>query len=226
MKLNPLKNASIPKYAVALAAAAAAVMLTGCRTEGDVQLSGVADSSSEPDTTLVRTEGETAVETEPGIDGVVEAYSEPDDALVLDGEESVVELDGDVAVCPNFETADDAAREAGLAFAEQFKEGFAKQEITLEDDNESLDVVSAWKSTVPHVKICFFDGSAEDCGVNNRDMRRDALNGATDKEFEWGFAVDTVCADGETYRIAYVDTAVCDDILTAGAEEIAEDMLS
>lgn len=41
MKIEPKQNAKRPKYAAALAALAAATLLTGCRNEKSVQIAGL-----------------------------------------------------------------------------------------------------------------------------------------------------------------------------------------
>lgn len=43
MKIEPKQNAKRPKYAAALAALAAAALLTGCQNTKDVQIAGLID---------------------------------------------------------------------------------------------------------------------------------------------------------------------------------------
>ena len=81
MELKPIKNALRPHYAAAIAAAASALLLTGCGNAGEVALAGDAPTSYNPkETDIVVLDGEETVApdyTEPVLEGeAVPDYTE------------------------------------------------------------------------------------------------------------------------------------------------------
>ena len=167
MKIEPIRKALIPKYAAALAAAAAAVMLTGCQTAGDVAIAG--DIAVEEQSSLnagmsgdeLRLEGEATPdpsiensEDDLRLDGKVVMATRPANGEGLPAtpgtanvdtdcsdcdDSSEVMLEGDVAVMINY--ADSLEEIAGLPDdrVKPYKDAFAAAGLEMESVNEPLD---------------------------------------------------------------------------------------
>lgn len=207
MEIKALKDYPLPKYAMALAAVAAAGTLTACNREP--ALSGTAPMSVE--TEEVQLMGE-----EPVIDGVIdpEAYVSPTVEEIT--------LSGDAAVCPAPYQPSEEANLVGVGYEEWFRDGFAKAGIQLLPDSSANGFDCVWMSdSDPCIRICFFDGTEDE----QREVLRNYLLTEEDQEYAWGFAVtiaDTACRD--SCRVAVVDTAWLKDKTPDAAEQIAEDM--
>ena len=135
MKIEPMKKAKLPKYAAALAVAATAMILTGCRTAGDVELAGTTEpgvveqsQAAGSGDEILRTEGETDIP-----DDIEESREkdrenrknacESSNCTENSGDhgerdESEVMLDGDVAVIPEDDNGGQDDREEGLLVLE------------------------------------------------------------------------------------------------------------
>ena len=164
MKIEPIRKASIPKYAAALAAAAAAVMLTGCQTAGDVAIAGdiaVEEQSSwnaGKDGDELRLEGEATPdpsiensEDDLRLDGKVVMATRPaNDAGSLNiagtanvdtdpgscDDSSEVMLDGDVVFVPDFSESAESVAALSDDQIGIYADAFAKAGVRLERDPE------------------------------------------------------------------------------------------
>lgn len=240
MEIKPMKNSRLPRYAAALAAVAAAGMLTACRTAGEVATEGVAPAPQP--TEDVQLMGE-EMPYEDDSDSGCEADSKcsvSDTTCSLPKDESMVELDGDVAVegvveAPFYPDNDDAASR-GRELTDVFTEAFAQKGLTLEPDQDyyadvSLEMI--WKCTDPEqrtIHIGFFDGrsKATESGPNERDYFR--FNGYifNQKEFEWGYLAAPGTPeeyDSVTDLYALIDLGALDTVTAEQAAAIAEDIL-
>lgn len=163
MKIEPIRKALIPKYAAALAAAAAAVMLTGCQTAGDVAIAGdiaVEEQSSlnagmsgdelrlegeaTPDPSIenseddLRLDGKVVMATRPANDAgslnIAGTTNVDTDPGSCDDSEFV--LDGDVVFVPDFSESAESVAALSDDQIGIYADAFAKAGVRLERDPE------------------------------------------------------------------------------------------
>lgn len=167
MKIEPIRKASIPKYAAMLAAAAAAVMLTGCQTAGDVAIAG--DIAVEEQSSLnagmsgdeLRLEGEATPdpsiensEDDLRLDGKVVMATRPANGEGLPAtpgtanvdtdcsdcdDSSEVMLEGDVAVMMDYSGSLDEIAALPAERVKPYEDAFAAAGLEMESVNEPLD---------------------------------------------------------------------------------------
>lgn len=143
MKIEPIRKASIPKYAAALAAAAAAVMLTGCQTAGDVAIAGdiaVEEQSSwnaGKDGDELRLEGEATPdpsiensEDDLRLDGKVVMATRPANGEGLPATPGTANVDTD---CSDCDDSSEVMLEGDVVFVPDFSES-AESVASLSDD--------------------------------------------------------------------------------------------
>ena len=216
MKIHPTKRANLPKYAAALAAVAAAGLLTGCHTSGEVVTEGTAPVPVDSDAGQLT--GQDSGKTDASCT-VAEGDTIDDEA---------VQLAGDVAM-PYFQ--EDEAYDKGLDWQMAFVDGFARHGIPLVPDSEPLYLAGSaetvWKSVNPPlVRIAFFDGSAEDMGYVCRDWILSSYTPDIMHEYDWGFVQMYEVSAGEVYASALVDVSLYDTMTAEQAAQIAEDLLN
>ena len=244
MEIRPLKEHKLPKYAACIVAIASAGLLTACRTSGEVATDGVVD---EPDPTneMIALAGEEAViescegsECETTVQetdcsdcsvGCTETLPQESE-MQLAGDVAApedIELDGYVAVAPNFDDANSQAASSADYLKNAIIVGFAQQGFPLEPDDTWFDMLSKYKSTDgSNLRLCFFDGSvmSKEDNMTGREYVAEMMD-ATSKEYDWGFTKEIYKAtDGVTYRIVYIDLSMCGDCTEDTFSAIAEDL--
>lgn len=249
MEIKPIMEKKLPRYAAAIAAVAAAGMLTACQTAGEVETAGVVPEPTEElqlmgEEPVIESSDESAIENGSEIEGSEEGLLRTEGEVALDSGETCfvessnecVEVEGFVAVIPDYRPGLDAATEQGMALGGVLKEGFAQKEITLAADEGEFDYCDyfhmplLWRSvgdTQPTLRLAFFDGTDEADGWKQRDYIREWIPGSMQKEYDWGFLVQyEYNADG-TYQNAYVliDLNRCPEMTAEQAAAIAEDVL-
>ena len=241
MEIRPVMEHKLPKYAACIAAIASVGMLTGCGllNKGEVATTGIAP---EPVTEELELAGEEAViedetvnvtecsENAPNCQiGTTETLPDQSE-FQLAGDVDVssdVEVDGFVAVSPEFDDANYTAADAAGLLKDPISKGFATHGFTLEPDDTWFDMQSKYKSTDgSNLRVCFFDGSVVDeiDGMTGWEHMEEMMD-STSKTYDWGFTKEIYKAsEGVTYRIVYIDLARCGDADEAVFAAIAEDL--
>ena len=224
MEIKPIRAYQLPKFALTVAAVAVAGTMTACRTEGEVQTSGVAPMPSV--TEDVQLMGEVAVEETP-------AYKTTEPSVVLDGGAAVYDYETEApspAAMPDFIDVFEQSNLKGVSYEALFKEAFAAKGITLIpkvlDPNGEADFV--WTSEDGRtVRICFFDPDVRRDGWS----MHDAIAAFASREYQWGMVMEMYSAaedaqqNIETYQV-YVNIDWCAEEMNAErAAKIAGDVL-
>ncbi|MBR3630545.1 MAG: hypothetical protein IKN55_08770 [Oscillospiraceae bacterium] len=241
MEIRPVKEHKLPRYAACLAAVASVSMLTGCgfQNKGEVATTGVApepvteelelagsEAVIEDDTVNVTECSENAPNCQIGTTETLPDQSEFQLAGEVDAP-SDAEVDGFVAVSPEFDDANYIAADVSELLADSIRKGFAEHGITVEPDDTWFDMQSKYKSTDgSNLRVCFFDGSVVDeiDGMTGWEHVEEMMD-STGKTYDWGFTKEIYKAtDGVTYRIVYIDLARCGDADESAFAAIAEDL--
>ena len=228
MKIEPRKNAAMPKYAAVLASA---VLLTGCGLDNPYEQPGLEGTAPDPGVELAGDEAffpdltETPAQTtEPQLEGEINPYDgdgcgfsgtepvmtapqKPDLAGVIavdsapDSDDPVM-LDGDVIAAPDYAT--DTVAERLDTVATVYQSAFAERGVTMTKSSRKVgnfgtDFYEGLKSDRAKVQVLFFDG------LDNSIPLRDWLTDDDTEFFEWGCVMNVDDPDEEYTRVLMVD---------------------
>lgn len=254
MEIKPIKQYPLPRFALALAAAAVAGTLTACQTAGEIATDGTAPAPNAQNTAveaLIReteTTEETAGETtsEAVTEAVTEAATEPETC-----EATEIGLAGDVDViettvvqkalatpgtgpAPGYEEYLEVNREADEKAQQheaEFIEGFRRQGIELEPSSYTESYYLTGMTEACSISISFFDSEAEFSDPAARDYFQSLFKPEHDRWFDWGcvskFTTDaSEFADARTYVEIHVDVQSCGEMTAERAAKIAAEALS
>ena len=226
MKLQPIKNAKLPKYAAALAAIVSGAVLTAC---GKTQLGGdvpVPIQESRP---------------EENVEYNGDIWGSEESAPPVDTSTETEELWYEGDVFENEEPAPDAA------FAQQSREVLQKAAAGagLSDLNNHTDTVqyhgcwtpSGFRDTKHHIMICFFDGTQPVLDPDAESVPDiDNMNAwyahFAKQTFDWGYADVFDPKDypewpePAAYRAAFVDISKYETMTEENAKQILSDLLA
>lgn len=200
MEIKPIVQYTLPKFALALTAAAVAGSMTACSLirQEPVAIAGIAPQPVETDVVLM---------------GDMPVVEKTNHAPQPTGE-------------PDFSDAIDEANRSGMLYENEIREGFAQKNIELvQDDSTPLWV---WRSTAePQIVVGFFDGNARSAGYNARDYMAAALDPELDIQDWWGFIrVFPATEEEEELRIVYIDISRCEGLTIEKTAQIAEAVLN
>lgn len=235
MKLEPIRQAKLPKYAAALGILAGAALLTGCgpRIDGDVanpqvdsqeilELAGeetIAPDWTEPSGTTTGTAPEETCTTACplSVEGTTDV---PDDAA------EPLMLEGDVAWIPDYQTAVDAINTACAEDAGAYEAAFAESGYALQRDESSFSHYGTrFTAVLRHPEsgtcIAFFDGAAEDQGKSMREW----MQGVCTASYDWGCVLEYPADANGLQRIIFIDRSRETDSIAADAEQIYKDVI-
>ncbi|MCQ2408704.1 MAG: hypothetical protein MJ065_09310 [Oscillospiraceae bacterium] len=198
MKIEPIKKAPVSKYAAALAAAAAAVMLTGCDTAGEVA-----------------TAGEIAVEESVEIVNPDSISAAPDES-----EPEEVMLDGDVVFVPDFSESAEVVAARSDDQTGIYSDAFAAAGVQLERDPESFSYCDySFSETLlsqeKNLRVIFYSGIAADHGMTMEEW----VQGICVDHRDWG----EICTAGET-KLVFIDISRESENVPDHAAQIVRDV--
>lgn len=245
MELRPIKHAMRPHYAAILAAAASAMLLTGCGNDGEVATEGVIANPNPPTTDIVEIAGgETfnpdLTDTLPTLEGeavpaettatepVLMGLVPPESTCTVEPDDTEVMLAGDVIYSPDFTEVNADVRTEADRFADALKAGFAREGIALSPETEPLDTFNGVQFICPYadrerkVMAVFYDSTASTFDGYSLDGYLSAF--LTDEDARaWGIC-RTAGYLQEEYRCAFIDLASGQDLTEELFAEIAQDV--
>lgn len=248
MKLEPLKQKNLPKYAAALAVAASAVLLTGCHPAGDVLISEsqivspditeqvIPDESSEDD---LRLDGETELCPDPDdeFESEIDAEIIEDDCSGCKQFEPPLEtggnddgeplmLEGDVAWIPDYQEAtDDVQTQLTDDRLQVYMDAFADAGLPMARITEGFSHYGTKFTAVMANRECgmavaFFDGTAEDQDTNMFDyLTKNCACG-----YDWGCVLKNINFKDEYSAMIFIDISKEPENAAAFAAQIAKDV--
>ncbi len=251
MEIKPLKEYGLPKFALALAAAAVAGTMTACgpvRTGGDVPMTDVETFPSETEEQIM---GLVEVSPEMETEEVTETTDAATEMTTKITETTCVELAGDVDVIeetrptckavaapgmgpshdcedPDFSDSIRDANQKAAAFAQEFCDAFAAQgvELTRDEAEDMSDVL--WHSTgEKQVMVCFYDSEAEQDGLRAGDQFREIYSTDNDRWYDWGCVRTLSSEEGiPELREIQIDIRSCETMTVELAAKLAQEAMT
>lgn len=235
MKLEPLKLTNLPKYAAVLAFAASAAVLTGCsplQTGGDVAIEVTAPETDIAASTVPETDIAAATLPEedesPALEGGIDIREDSEVRPEGDDAAEPLMLEGDVVWIPDYQEALDRLETAlDDTHLQIYMDAFAAAgmpmtRISVPFTHYGSRMTAALENQERSIGVAFFDGTAEDQGVNMFDYLTKNQCGCG---YDWGCVLKNINYKDRFSMMVFVDISKESEDVAAYAAQIAKDVI-